>query len=211
MDEVKDTPTPVYNAPEPKKQKSSTLKVVLFSLLFLVLGAAGGYYYANSQAQAELDQKAEELAKVEAEKAKLTNELADAKKASEKSTTVVSKEVSQEQLDNIIDSVGSGNYSALKSYLADPVKVVIAASEFGKDRTPTEAIADLKYLDSATDPWNFDLPATELTEYKNGDYKQYFPTKALVGKSKDGKVVVFGFNSDAKINLIFMASSADIL
>lgn len=186
------------------------LKGFLFALLFLALGAGAGYYYADMKAQQELDKKAEEIAALESAKAKAEKELADAKKATEKTTTVVSAEVTQAQLDNMIDTVGSGNYAALEDYLADPVKVIIAASEGLGDRTPAQALADLKYLDGSG-TWDFDLPATTLTDYKSGDYKQYFPTKALVGKAANGKVIAFGFNQSAKINLIFMAANADLL
>jgi hypothetical protein len=207
-------PSPVMSQPklEDKPKKSGgKLKVILVAILFLALGAGVGYYYTDMKAQDELDQAKQETANLKIEKAKVEQDLSDAKKAEEKTTVVKSTEVTQEQLDKIIDAVGSSNYAALQSYLANPVKVVIAASEFSKDRTPTEAITDIKYLDTTKDPWDFDLPATALSEYRAGDYKQYFPTKALVGKSSDGKVVAFGFNTDGKINLIFMASSADIL
>lgn len=198
----------------PKKSSSGKgkkwLKGIFFALLFAALGAAGGYYYADMKAQDELDAKVQEVADLKVEKAKLEKDLADAKEASKKTTTVVSAEVSQEQIDNMIDAVGSGNYAALEDYLANPVKVIIAASEGLGDRTPMQALTDLKYLDDSG-TWNFDLPAATLAAYRAGDYKQYFPTKAIIGKSSEGKVVAFGFNSEAKINLIFLAANEDLL
>ena len=58
--------------------------------------------------------------------------------------------------------------------MASTIKVIIAASEGIGDRTPVQAINDLKYLDSATDPWDFALNATTLSKYQSGDYKDYF-------------------------------------
>lgn len=205
-------PAPSYQPPADKPKKSGgKAKMFIMALIFLVLGAAGGYYYADMQAQKELDQAKQEASDLATEKAKLAKDLADAKKANEKTTVAVSKEVTQEQLDNIIDAVGSGNYAAVQSYFANPVKIIIAASEGLGNRTPVQAVTDLKYLDSAKDPWDFDLAKAVIDEYKKGDYKEYFPANALVGKSTDGRVVVFGFNDEAKINLVFMAADADSL
>jgi len=58
----------------------------------------------------------------------------------------------------------------------------------------------LKYLDNATDPWDFALPAATLAAYQTGGYKQYFPTTALVGKSANKYVVSFQFDSNGKIS-----------
>ena len=217
MDEVDkvaaemNAPKQDYRIPEPTKKSGGKLKGFLIAVLFLLIGAGAGYYYADMKAQDELDAVKAEVVAVKAEKLKLEKDLADAKKASEKTTTVVSTELTQTQIDNIIASVGSGNYAAIQSYLADPVKVVIAASEFSKDLTPVKAIAELKYLDSAKDPWDFNLPATTIDKYKTGDYKQYFTGEVLVGKASDGKVVAFTINSSGKISTIFMSSSDTIL
>lgn len=94
--------------------------------------------------------------------------------------------------------------------MASIIKVIIAAAEGIGDRTPTQAISDLKYVENATDPWDFDLPVATLTAYATGDYTQYFPDGALVGKSADNRVISFTFNSSGKISGIFM-SAADIL
>jgi hypothetical protein len=205
------TPPQQSQVSDKPKKKGGKLKVFLVALLFLAIGAGAGYYYADMKAQEELDSVKQEVVAVKAEKAKLEKDLADSKEAAKKTTVVASKEVTQAQIDNIIASVGSGNYAAIQQYLADPVKVVIAASEFSKDLTSVKALVELKYLDSAKDPWNFELPEATLTTYKNGDYKTYFVGETVVGKSTDGKVVAFGFNDEAKIDTIFMAASADIL
>src|SRR3989304_1837308 len=82
---------------------------------------------------------------------------------------------SQEELDNIEAAVKSGNYAALEQYMASKVTIIIAASEGLGERTVTQAIEDLKYINSGTDPWDCDLPADTIDKYQTGDYKQYFP------------------------------------
>ena len=95
--------------------------------------------------------------------------------------------------------------------MAASVNVILAASEAYGPQTPTQAIKDLDYLNSATDPWDFALSSTTLAKYQSGDYKQYFPTTALVGQSANDYVVSFQFDSSGKINGIFMTVSADLL
>ena len=95
--------------------------------------------------------------------------------------------------------------------MASTIKVIIAASEGIGDRTPVQAINDLKYLDSATDPWDFALNATTLSKYQSGDYKDYFKSTSIVGKSANNYVISFNFDSSGKINGIFMSVNSDLL
>lgn len=186
-------------------------------IALLLIGGAGAYWWRNDKAsrQQETDQ-----AKI----TELQSEVASLKKAAEASTNDASADTPAEAAaetpaevptaavkENVIASIKSGNTAALEGYMASTVSVIIAASEGVGDRTPTEAISDLAYLDSATDPWDFALPAATLTGYQTGDYKAYFKTNSVVGKSADGKVVSFNFSSAGKINGIFMSVSDDLL
>ena len=112
---------------------------------------------------------------------------------------------------SIKESITSGNTAALEGYMASTVRVIVAASEGIGDRTPTQAISDLKYIDAATTPWNFALDGTTLAKYGSGDYKAYFSSNSIVGKSANNFVISFNFNSAGKINGIFMTNSADLL
>jgi hypothetical protein len=127
----------------------------------------------------------------------------DAKKSSDKKSTektTGATEVSSDIKANVADAISSRNTAALESYMGDSVKVIIAASEGIGDRTPAQAVADLNYLSSATDPWDFDLPEATIDDWQTGDYASYFPeTLRVIGRSSDGYVVVFKFNSSEKI------------
>lgn len=115
--------------------------------------------------------------------------------------------------DNVKASIETGNTAALLDVFASQVNYAIAATEAQGVHTAEQAVKDLDYLDSATGPWNFDLPQSELDDYADSIYYgKYFPAKnGMVGKSADGKLVSFIFNSDNKITTLFMSIDADIV
>jgi cell division protein FtsB len=209
------TNEPAGHTQQPVKQekvrrgRSRPLLVILMCLLLLGVGAAAGYMWRDRDAKDMDKANQAQITALQAKNAKLEKDLADAKKEAPASTEA--KRPNQAALDNIKGAIVSGNTAALAGYMAPTVRVIVAASEGIGDRTPTQAINDLKYLDGATDPWNFDLPAATLTPYQSGDYKQYFPTTAYVGKSANNYVISFQFDSNGKISGIFMTNNAALL
>jgi len=185
----------------------------LWMLLVVVLiaGAAyGAYWWRDKAAKKDNKQQTSEITELKQKVTKLEKDLAKQKTKPEDAETMA-KAPTAEVLDNIKAAITSDNTAALEGYMASTVRVILAASEGIGDRTPTQAISDLSYLDDATDPWNFNLPAATIDGYQAGGYKQYFPETALVGKAANGYVVSFTFNSDAKISGIFMSVSDDLL
>lgn len=185
--------------------------ILTILLVILLVGAApAAYFYRDNKAKSD-------LAKKQGEITELQKKIADqeAKKAAVVTISTDKKETSQapsaSDIENIKASITSSNTAALEGYMAATVRVILAASEGVGDRTPTQAIADLSYLDSATDPWNFDLPVATLTGYRDGTYASYFPETAVVGKSANNYVVSFTFNSGGKISGIFVTPSDDLL
>lgn len=192
----------------PKKSKINGKKLLMWLVLLLVIAGAAyaGYYYRDQQAKDDAKVTTAEIAALTAKNTQLKKDLAAAKV-----TTAAATAPSAEDLANIKAAIESGNTAALEQMIANPVTVILAASEGLGERTPTQAVADLAYLDGATDPWNFALAATTLGGYQTGDYAKYFPTTALVGKSANNYVVSFSFDNDGNISTIFMANSADLL
>lgn len=202
------------------KNRKPVLKiiVIVLGIILLLLGSFYlGYWYRGINAKTELDKANQQInelqqQKQEAEDAKnkLQTEL-DELKASKTTTTTNSNVPTAAVKANIEDSIKSGNTAALEGYMASTVKVIIAASEGIGNRTPAQAVGDLEYLESGTDPWNFSLPAATLAAWRSGPYKQYFPANAVVGKSANNYVVSFSFDNSGKINTVFMAVNADLL
>lgn len=114
--------------------------------------------------------------------------------------------------DNIAAAISSKNTAALESYMAAAVKVAYAASGKTGTDTPTQAVADLDYVNTnATAPWNFSLSDATVSSYKAGAYKDYFDGTIFVGKSANNYVIAFRFDSCAKIDQIFVAASDSLL
>jgi hypothetical protein len=204
------TSTITSPAPSTRSPRKNPAKAILLGLLIAVLAGGGAAAYWMRDQQAKKDTKSKD-----SEITSLKSQLHDAEMADEATAGAGSTHSDQKTADdvneNIAASISSGNTAALEGYMAAKVRVIIAASEGVGDRTPTQAISDLKYLDDATDPWNFDLPAATLNAYSTGEYAQYFPLGAVVGKSADDMVVSFTFDALGDINGIFMAVKAELL
>ena len=214
MPEQKTAETKTEMKPEAKaKTKKPLHRTCMIICLLLLVAGAGAYWWRDKAAKQD---KKDGEAKISALQTKI-DELEAEPEATEDTTTTTTKttttsvEPTAAAIENIIASITSDNTAALQGYMASTISVIIAASEGVGDRTPTQAISDLAYLDSATDPWDFSLSAATLTDYQTGDYKAYFKTNSVVGKSANDYVISFNFNSSGKINGIFMAVNADLL
>lgn len=206
-DNVVDVSVPVKKA---KKIKPMYLRL----LALTVAGAAilGVYFWQTNEIANVRDDYESQISDLQDKIDKLQKDAksTNTKKSSDKTTEAT--EVSATVKANVEAAISSKNTAALESYMADSVKVIIAASEGIGDRTPVQAVNDLDYLNSATDPWDFDLPAATIDDWQTGDYASYFPdTLRVIGRSANSYVVVFKFNASEKITDIFMAVNDDLL
>lgn len=206
-DKVVDVSVPV--------KKTKKIKPMYLRLLTLtVAGAAilGMYFWQSNELATVRDDYDKQISELQDKISKLQKEAksASSKKSDEKRTEPT--EIPAATKENVEAAISSGNTAALESYMGSSVKVILAASEGIGDRTPAQAVGDLAYLNDATAPWDFDLPAATITDWQSGDYASYFPeTLRIIGRSADGYVVVFKFNSSGKITDIFMAINDDLL
>lgn len=203
------TPAAPVEQKKPRHRSRPSL-VILLILIVAALAGAAGYMWRDKDAkeqarelQGEVDRLGQQASKLQADLAAAQGDTAD--------KDAEPKQPGQATLDNIEAAVESGNYAALENLMASKVNVIVAASEGVGMRTPAQAVSDLKYLDKGTDPWDFDLSAATITDYQSGDYKQYFPATAHVGKSANDYVVSFQFDSDSKISGIFMTVNDGLL
>lgn len=201
------------------KSPKNLKKIVLTSLASLVLvgaGASAGYFWRDRDAKAQDKTSQSQITSLKDKLAKSEKDLAAAKKTTTTTTTTTTDTActnpTANNLDNIQASITSGNTAALEGYMASSVKVIVAASEGIGDRTPTQAVGDVAYVNpGGTNTWDFALSTATITKYQAGSYKQYFPAGALVGKAADKHVISFQFDCKGKISGIFMAASDDLL
>jgi len=198
---------------QPSKHRGGKGKKFLMFLLVLILIAAAGagaYWWRDKNAKDTAKQQAEQINSLQAQLNDVQNDL---KSSQESAAKQAANKVgpSEETLTKVENAIKAGKYSDIQSLLASKVSVIIAASEGLGIRTPTQVVSDLKNLDSGTDPWNFELPGATIKNYQDGDYAQYFPTGALVGKSANDHVVSFVFNDSGKVTGVFIAADADLL
>ncbi len=175
------------------KRNESGFSWVIILVGVLVLGVIGGVGY--------------KVFKKEPAKPATSTTTTTAAVTKDKAVVATTTAPTAEELDNIKASITSENTAALEGYMAASVNVIIAASEAYGPQTPVQAVKDVDYVKDG-DTWDFALPAATLAAYQAGDYKQYFPTTALVGKSSNGYVISFQFDSAGKINGIFMTNNA---
>lgn len=189
----------------------------LLLLVVLLVGAAGGWLWRDHTAKQDAKKQADKLTSLDKSIVSLKKQLADAKKTTsssdgKKTTAAGTGKPSAATIENVKASITSGNTAALEGYMAPTVRVIIAASEGVGDRTPAQAVSDVtSYLSGASDPWDFDLPAATLANWRAHFYKDYFPETAVVGRSSDGHVISFTFNDSGKISGVFMAANDGIL
>ncbi|HEY5806042.1 MAG TPA: hypothetical protein VIS56_01485 [Candidatus Saccharimonadales bacterium] len=188
---------------------------LLVAVLVLLLAGAGYLWW---QLKAEKDAKQ----KLQKDKQQLQEQIDKLKKSADKSADAApAEEADAEEVcsdtptttmkDNIKAALDSKNTAAFATYTTSPVKYVLAASEFGGDKTPDEAATALEYTHSATGPWDFSLPAPTIAAYDAGFYSDYFDSNTYVGKAASGMVMAFDFDCDGKIKQIFVAADDDLL
>lgn len=203
--------------------KSKTQKLwILPTVLSIVLAATSGYfawaYMKANNEEKDFNSKVDQLsAQVEKLKQELTSKdsasgsnsedtLSDSSSTSQKVT------LTDSQIENIVAAFNTMNAQPLESYMAQSVSVILAASEFQAAKTPAEAVASLSYLESATAPWDFNLPPATLATYvSNQYYGQYFGEDTLVGRASSKQIVTLHLNSSAKIDRIFMAINENLI
>lgn len=207
----------MYKPPSGKKKVVKIILITFGSILLLLASVYLGYWYKSRSANQQIQKMQEEIDNLNQQKSDLEQSLSKTQTelnelSAKKTNTTTGGTPTADFVANIEDAVKSGNTSALEGYMSNPVKVILAGSGGVGDRTPAQAVSDMSYLNSATDPWNFALLSTTLHAYQNGAYKQYFPGTAVVGQSVNNYVVAFSFDSTGKkIATIFMSNDANLL
>ena len=193
---------------QPKQKSGKGMIVAVAIVIILAIVAVGGtWYYMNNKAKN--DKKAQD-AQIQQLQKQLDTLKQGATKTDKPTTTTTTKTV-DEVVAQIVKDVPAKNYAGLSDYMADTVKVVIAASEYQPSVTKAQAIVDMKYLNGGVSPWDFDPTAAELNSYKTGDYKTYLNSAGIFGVASNGYFVAFTLNGSNQISQIFMAVNVDLI
>lgn len=201
----------IQPASKNKGRKFKRIAAIVGTFAIISGVGAGVYFWQESNLQSLQKQHEEEVATLNGTIEALKKEIGD-KASKEKSVTKDTADAAAAAKSAISSAVSSDTFTALGPLMADSVRVIIAASEGMGDRTPAQAMEDLKYLNSASGTWNFDVPAATIADWRTGDYAAYVPAAGgVIGLSSDGYVGIFKLNSESKISDIFMAVNAELM
>jgi hypothetical protein len=121
-----------------------------------------------------------------------------------------SAQLTADDVENIQESISSGNTAALEGYLTNPVHIAFAASDLTGNVTPVEAIGDLDFLADATG-WDWAVDAATIATWRESAfYGNWFPDGSIVGHAASGQVISFVVSGDT-VSAIYVAGSADLL
>jgi len=189
---------------------------LLAGLVVLLLAASGYWWWQYKKVSDQKDG-------IEKNRQELIAQLADARNKDDKETQPAAKDANgqEEQVcndtptasrkENIKAALDSKNTAAFSTYFSNPVLFVIAASEKGGEETPDQAAVDMEYANTATGPWDFNLPPATVSDYDAGFYTAYFDSNTYVGRAASGQVAAFDFDCNGKIKQAFLAAHEDIL
>lgn len=212
--EVVATPMALETTIEPDKKqkpKSRVFKIIMimFAVWLFLAAPVGAYLWRDRAALDNEEVKNTEIAKLNNEITDLKEQLAtEVAKSSGACADVVP---SAAVIDNIKASITSGNTQALEGYMASGIDVILAASEGIGETTPAVATSTITDFIESAGTWDFALSDVVLAGYADGDYDQYFPDTAVVGKSSTGKVISFSFDCTAKIGTVLLSTTDEIL
>ena len=107
---------------------------------------------------------------------------------------------------NVSDSISSKKTSGLSGLYASNVHVVIVGN--GTNRTlsasQVNALID-SALKGAKSPWNWHVPASDISAWQQGPYGSYFDGNNIIGESSDGTVVSIIVDDNGQITGVFIA------
>ena len=134
----------------------------------------------------------------------------DSPSASASEAPAPAPSLSASDIQNIQESISSGNTAALVGYLSNPVHVAAAASDLIEDVSPDVAVEDIGFITSGTG-WSWNVPASTIATWRaSAYYGTWFPDGAIIGLASSGQVVSFVVTGD-HITTIYVAGDVSVL
>lgn len=187
--------------------RKKSLVTILIGFILPVLAGGAVYFWQQSQLKSER-QDAKEIQAALQEQITVLQGQVNAMHNEDKQKSEEPSSLDAAAIKTIAEA---SSWADLKDHADSSVEIILGASEGLGTRTPDQMVEDLKYLNSASGPWNFSLETSVIDSYKTGDYRQYFmAADQIIGRSSDGYVVAFAL-SDGKITDIFMIGDDELL
>ncbi len=191
-----------------KNKKTSHMQVIIIHILVVIgFGVASYFIYDKfSEYKAAISSKDAQIVLLQKSMKNLQASQGD-------STTVIQAPLSVQPSDLTVTTIKSaisiGNTQPLEGYMASSVNVILDATEAYGFRTPIQAELDITSFigDPTTTTWDFELDNATLLSLRNGGSAQYFPEGAIIGKSNTGKTISISFDSNGKINTVFLSNT----
>ncbi|MBI2594374.1 hypothetical protein HYW39_01625 [Candidatus Curtissbacteria bacterium] len=106
--------------------------------------------------------------------------------------------------ENIRDGVNSRDFAALRTYMTNPVSVILQATECCGPKTPDEVVSQLSYIEEGV-PFNFNQTSDLVKSLKD---KNPELSGKIIGISQSKEhLVAFGLNDQNRITDIRMSVS----
>ena len=177
----------------------------IVSVLVLTAVAGGAYYFGIQKSTSSSKQEIPATPTV-------TNKNPPTATPSSFPTSQVEPEIVEPEInvsEQIIAAMTSKNTQALEGYMADIVQVRLEASGCCGPIAKTEAVAQLSYLDPATN-WNFD-PANPILINLAAAVPDHYGNNWIVGVASNEYLVSFKLNNQNKIEAYNLAATYKLL
>jgi predicted negative regulator of RcsB-dependent stress response len=179
----------------------------LLVLILIAAAGAGAWYYRDKQAKDDAKSQAAQISDLQDQLTTARDSLAAANAKTQTDTTQTGP--SEDTLKKIETAISTKKYSDIQDLMAPNISKFVYATDGDESglRTPAKMVSELKYLDNAKAPWDFDLPEKTISGYQDSNSPEYFTAGALIGKSSNNYLVSFVFNNDGKIVGVFLSVS----
>ena len=184
-------------------------RIGFFVLLILILSV--GAYYLGIMSNKPTDDKSNTYTSKKTEKKAPSPTVETEESDTDDTSPIVAKMSLNELKENIKAAINTGNFQPFEGYMADKVNVILEASECCGVKNSTDAALQLKYLNDAEGPWNFDQSNETIKKLKEIEPTKYGPESAFIGIASNEYIVSFKFNAENKISDITMAATYKLL
>lgn len=106
---------------------------------------------------------------------------------------------------DVTQAITADDPSLLGKYFASLVRIDIPNSSVDEVVSGDDVSSIISGgLNGATNPWDFHVPESDISEWQTGPYSQYFDGIDIVGESSNGDVISIGLSDTGQINSVLI-------